>query len=305
MLCYTPASARRACPPRGGSPDSVITRRRFLQLGSIGFAGTVGVARTGLAEAADLPGLSHPTLVLPHLPHDLDGLVVAQVSDVHAGPYMGIAKMRRIRDLVMAVDPDLIVFTGDQVDRRDTDADLFAAGFRGIAAPLGVYGILGNHDHYIDPRRSEWALQAAGVTPLVNRGVVVNRGGSRLALVGVEDLTARPGRSADFAVLRRFPDAFRVCLTHQPQSWNEALAHGAHLTLSGHTHGGQIALPTRNVNVARLHTRFIAGPYRREDALLYVSRGIGVGAVPLRLGAPPEIDVLTLRRGSDAQAVAA
>ncbi len=250
------------------------------------------MARIGLAEAADLPGLRHSTLRLPDLPHEWDGLVVAQISDVHAGPYMSPSRMRRVRDLVMTAAPDLVVFTGDQVDRRDSDASLFAAGFAGISAPLGVYGVLGNHDYYIDPRRARWALEHAGITPLVNRGVELERHGSRLALVGVNDLSG----GADFSVLGQHPGAFRVCLSHQPQTWTEALAHGAHLTLSGHTHGGQIALPSRNLNVARLQTRYIAGPYRREDALLYVSRGIGVGAVPLRVGAPPEVDILTLRR---------
>jgi len=70
---------------------------------------------------------------------------------------------------------------------------------------------------------------------------------------------------------------------------------GAHLTLAGHTHGGQIALTGRNLNVARFSTRYIAGPYRRDEAFLYVSRGVGVGALPVRVGAPPEIDLLTLR----------
>ncbi len=278
----------------------MITRRRFLQIGSAGLAGSLGVARMGFAEAAGLPGLRHTTLMLPHLPLQWDGLVIAQVSDVHAGPYMPSPRMCRVRDLVMAADPDLIVFTGDQVDRRDGDAPLFAAGFRGIAAPLGVYGILGNHDHYIDPRRSRAGLERAGITPLVNRGVELERHGSRLAVIGVDDLAGAP----DFAVLRHHPGSFRICLSHQPQTWAEALTYGAHLTLSGHTHGGQIALPTRNLNVARLHTRYIAGPYRREDALLYVSRGIGVGAVPVRVGAPPEVDILTLRRADVAAAAA-
>jgi hypothetical protein len=74
------------------------------------------------------------------------------------------------------------------------------------------------------------------------------------------------------------------------------LEEGAHVTLAGHTHGGQIALTKRNLNVARFQGRYIAGTYRRDDAVLYVSRGIGVGAVPLRLGAPPEVDLLILRR---------
>ena len=137
-----------------------------------------------------------------------------------------------------------------------------------------------------------------------NRTAIIERDGARLALVGLDDLLS-PAAGPDFALLRHPRNAFRVCLCHQPQGWDAARAAGAHLTLSGHTHGGQIALPTRNVNPARLQTRYIAGPYHADDASLYVSRGIGVGAVPVRVGAPPEIDVITLRSTAASVGVAA
>jgi hypothetical protein len=262
-------------------------------------ASTLGVTSYGVAAAFDLPGLRRRSLHLPTLPVAWDGLRLLQISDVHAGPYMGVDRMLRIRDLAQQLEPDLIVFTGDQMDRRESDAELFVRGFEGLGAPMGVWGILGNHDHFIDPRLSEQALQSAGIRPLINEGVTLERSGSSLALIGLEDLTASSGRTADFAVLGQFPTSFRVCLCHQPQGWQQAVAAGAHLTLAGHTHGGQIALTRRNLNVARIGTRYIAGPYRRDDAFLYVSRGVGVGAVPVRVGAPPEIDLLTLRRGVD------
>jgi len=243
--------------------------------------------------------------VLPDLPAPWDGLRVLQISDVHAGPYMGVDRMRRIRALALSTHADLVVFTGDQVDRRLRDAALFADGFSGMSAPLGVYGILGNHDHYIDPRFSEDALREAGITPLVNESVELDRNGTSLAIVGLDDLQATGDRSPRFGELRRHPGAFRICLCHQPQGWHRALAAGAHLTLSGHTHGGQIAFNTRALNVARLHTRYIAGPYRRDDGFLYVSRGIGVGALPLRVGAPPELDLITLHRAGTAKRAAA
>ncbi len=202
-------------------------------------------------------------------------------------------------------NPDLVVFTGDQMDRRPSDAERFVLGFSGIAAPLGVYGILGNHDHYFDPRLSEQALIEAGITPLINQSTLLRRGGSELALIGLEDLAAGPGRAPDFSVLGRHPAAFRVCLSHQPRTFHDTAAAGAHLTLAGHTHGGQIALTKQNLNVARFQGRYIAGAYRRKGSMLYVSRGIGVGAVPLRLGAPPEVDLLVLRRKADAGILAA
>ena len=282
-----------------------ISRRRFLRLGSASAVSVFGFSELGFSEAQSVPRLRRVTLGLPTLPRAWDGLRILQVSDIHAGPFMPVARMRRIRDMILQIPADLVVFTGDQMDRRPSDAPAFVEGFSGVRAPLGVYGILGNHDHFIDPKRSTWALRAAGITPLINRTKIIERGGQRLALVGLEDLSAPYGRGPDFRLLAKYPNSFRICLCHQPRGWHDALASGAHLTLAGHTHGGQIALSSRVLNIARLQTRYIAGPYRRDDAFLYVSRGIGVGALPIRLGAPPEIDLLTLRSTAAAVRLAA
>jgi len=279
-----------------GGQLHMLTRRSFIRSVSLGAAGSTGFASYGFAGALDLPGLRHSTLELPRLPPEWDGLTIAQISDVHAGPYMPAERMARIAGMVNELEPDLVVFTGDQMDRRRSDAERFVLGFSGIAAPLGIFGILGNHDHYFDPRLSEQALVEAGITPLINQSRLLRRGSAELALIGLEDLSAGAGRAPDFALLDRHPEAFRVCLSHQPRTFHDAADAGAHLTLAGHTHGGQIALTKRNLNVARFQGRYIAGPYRRNGAMLYVSRGIGVGAVPLRLGAPPEVDILVLRR---------
>jgi predicted MPP superfamily phosphohydrolase len=248
--------------------------------------------------------LRRTTLRLDRLPREMDGLSILQIADVHAGPYMSVERMLRIRRMVSVLPVDLIVFTGDQIDRRQVDAGMFSEGFRGLSAPLGVYGILGNHDHHVDLTFAQSALSSAGITPLVNRSITIRRGDTAIALVGVDDLWS-PHGGPDFSLLGGHPGKFRICLCHQPQGWRDARAAGAHLTLSGHTHGGQIALPTRNLNVARLTTRYIAGPYRRDESTLYVSRGIGVGAVPIRVGSPPELDVITLRAGAKAIKVAA
>ena len=104
-----------------------------------------------------------------------------------------------------------------------------SAGSPGSSAPLGVYGILGNHDHYFDPRISEQALAEAGITPLVNDSRLLRRGDAGLAVIGLEDLNAGPGRAPDFSLLGRFPDAFRLVLSHQPRTWHDAVSGGAHL----------------------------------------------------------------------------
>jgi len=283
----------------------LLTRRRFLKSASLTAASTLGFAGYGFSNALDLPGVRRHRLDLPNLPTEWEGLSILQISDVHAGPYMDADRMMRMRDMAGRLNPDIIVFTGDQMDRRDSDADIFVQGFSGISAPMGVWGILGNHDHFINPRRSEWALEAAGIQPLVNSAVTFERSGASLALIGIEDLQAREGRAPDFSLIEKYPTSFRICLCHQPQGWHQAAAAGAHLTISGHTHGGQIALTGRTLNVARFSTRYIAGPYRRDEAFLYVSRGVGVGAVPVRVGAPPEIDLLTLRCTAASKSVAA
>jgi hypothetical protein len=235
--------------------------------------------------------------VHPLLPGAFDGLRIAQVADVHAGMFMPPERLARARSLVEELSPDLVVFTGDQLDRRQVDADLFVHGFAGIDAPLGVFGILGNHDHIAGPRLALTAMEAVGVTALVNQSAVLERGASRILLVGVDDLDAAPGWGPDFAAAHEGEAEFRILLCHQPNGWRAGRAAGANITLAGHTHGGQIAVPSRGLNLARLSTSYIAGPYQKAGQLLYVSRGIGVGAVPLRFGVPPEVDLITLRRG--------
>lgn len=247
---------------------------------------------------SELPLVRIVTLRHPALPPPFEGLRLVQVSDVHAGTFMPPARLARVREMVEALRPDLVIFTGDQLDRRDVDADLFVHGFAGLDAPLGLYGVLGNHDHMAGAQLAIEALTAVGILPLVNRAALLEREGARLLLAGVDDLDAGPGWGPDFGVLRRTPADFRLLLCHQPNGWRRGRQHGADITLSGHTHGGQITHPAGRLNLARLTTPFVVGPYLREDAILYVSRGVGVsGLLPVRYGSPPEIDLITLRRG--------
>lgn len=274
---------------------SYFTYRRPLRL-ALPALGHAWLDRVQWSDFVELPAIRRVSLFHPELPPAFDGLRIAQISDLHAGVFMPPTRITRVRTLVEGMSPDLVVLTGDQLDRRELDADHFVQGIAGLDAPLGVFGILGNHDHIAGPELAVQAMEAVGIVPLVNRAAILQRGSARLELVGVDDLEPSRGWGADFRILEGLP-GFRLLLCHQPSGWRAARRHGAHITLAGHTHGGQITVPTRGLNVARLGTRYVAGPYRRQGKLLYVSRGVGVGAVPIRLGALPEVDLITLWRG--------
>jgi predicted MPP superfamily phosphohydrolase len=166
--------------------------------------------------------------------------------------------------------------------------------------------VLGNHDYFDDPRPIWRDLEASGIRCVENASALVRRNGSTLAVMGLQDPMARNGRFRRMVfgpgprpaeATRDVPvDAFRLCLNHRPSEWEEALAAGARLTLSGHTHGGQIN-PIPGVSSAHLIGPRTQGFYRQGEDVLYVSRGLGVVGLPLRIAAPPEIAIFTLRRG--------
>src|SRR5664280_868574 len=196
-----------------------LTRRSMLKNGTMAFVGGSLLARSGWLEATELPMVRRVTLTHPMLPKAFDGLRIAQVSDLHAGPFMPPERLARVRSLVEGLAPDVGVFTGDQLDRRQVDADLFVQGFAGIDAPLGTFGILGNHDHLAGPRVALAALEAVGITPLVNETATLQRNGETIVLAGVDDLDAIPGWGPNFAVVEGGDATFCLLLCHQPGGW--------------------------------------------------------------------------------------
>jgi len=289
-----------AAPPDTG-------RRAFLRtaaLASTGAALAVGVV--GARQAYGDPEITRRTVAFPDLPPGLDGLRIAHLSDLHAGPLVGAATLRRWRDLTERERPELLLLTGDLVDSRPEELAPLLEAFEGFVPPLGRFAVLGNHDFFDDPRPIWRDLEAAGIRCLENAAALVQRGGSTLAVLGLQDPMARNGqfrrrvygpgpRPAEAA--RDLPaGAFRICMNHRPSEWEQALAAGARLTLSGHTHGGQIN-PIPGWSSANLIGPRTAGLYREGEDLLYVNRGLGVVGLPLRIAAAPEIAILTLVKG--------
>ncbi len=228
------------------------------------------------------------------LPSVFSGFRLVQLSDLHLGGFVSEARLRRIARHAARLHGDAVVVTGDIVDRDAQHARRAGEILASIPAPLGVFACLGNHDHYAGAGRVAEDLRAAGVRLLVNQGVALERGGEKIWLCGIDDITF--GGQDLRAALEGRPDGVpAVLLAHNPNFFPAAARAGVALTLSGHTHGGQFGIfwLHRALSLARLITRYVAGLYQIGESYLYVSRGAGL-VMPMRLGARPEVTELVL-----------
>src|SRR5438552_5954802 len=245
--------------------------------------------------------LTRRPLEFPTLPLGLDGLTLLHLSDLHAGIHLGEDRMQEIVRRVNALQPDLIVQTGDMIDISPSYIPAYVRAFRELRAPLGVVTVLGNHDRYTGEREVIRGCREAGQVFVQNECHLVERGGATLALLGIDDphnWSADDPQPADVAAaLRAAPtEAFKILLAHRPGAWDTAVPRGIPLTLAGHIHGGQLYIPGIGWSPGRLITKYVMGHFQRGNSQLYVSRGIGVVGVPIRVFAPPEIELFTLRR---------
>jgi len=280
---------------------AAITRRAFLQKATLGF-GAVALISTarGLWMARGTPRHERVIIHLPNLPEAFDGVRIVQLSDFHSGPYMSREQMLAIRRQIEELKPDLYFLTGDFVDAFAEQMPPFVEAFANLRAPLGAFTVLGNHDYFADIKTVEAGLAAAQLPLLRNTNHVLEYRGNRLAIIGVDDLWARrrEGRGPDVAAaVKNLPEnIFKICLSHQPNYWPEIKKHDIALTFCGHTHGGQFGIAGTQISLARLASPYVAGLYKEDGMQLYVNRGLGVFGVPIRIGMPPEITEVTLRR---------
>jgi len=236
----------------------------------------------------------------------LDGLRIAFLTDLHAGSFMDASDLCRLMERVAAAAPHLVLFGGDLINTRERELLLYRDALRLLRPELGVFAVPGNHDHFWGHDIGLWTafLREHGVQVLLNRGVRIEWRAASLWLCGVDDLT-EGAPDLRKALDGRRQDEPALLLSHHPDFFFEAAAAGVDLTLSGHTHGGQIRIG----NWAPIHhSRFgyERGWFAEGDSRLYVSRGIGVTVLPLRIGAPPEIPVFTFAvRPANARAEAA
>jgi len=233
---------------------------------------------------------------LPGLDPRLAGLRIAHLSDLHVGTMTPRSWGMSWAAAANRRAPDLAVVTGDMVtsgtDFHEDVADVVGA----LRARYGVFASMGNHDYFGEGEPLITLLRDRGVRVLRNDGVLIERDGAKLWLAAIDDTWTRRDDLAR-ALSDRPADATTVLLAHDPQRFDQAADAGAHLVLSGHTHGGQVAMPFfyRVINPARFGYRYTVGFYRRGPAVLYVHPGLGTTGPPMRLGVAPEVTILVLR----------
>ncbi|PYO38292.1 MAG: hypothetical protein DMD29_13770 [Gemmatimonadetes bacterium] len=285
-----------------GPPDHRISRRQFLARATYAYAGAgAALSAYGIWSAYRLPDVTRRTLWFADLPAGLDGLRILHLSDVHAGIHMRRHQMEALVAQANALRPDLILQTGDMIDIDPAYVPDYVAAFRDLQAPLGVVTCLGNHDHYTGVHEVVNGVREAGQVLVRDSTHIVERGGAALALVGIDDpedwrFDDPQEREIEVAAHHAPPEAFRILLAHRPGAFDGAAPRGIPLTLSGHIHGGQIYLPVIGWSAGRLITKYVMGHFVQGSSQLYVSRGIGVVGVPIRIFVPPEVALLELRR---------
>lgn len=271
--------------------------RRSGQLLGAGLTAAAGVAAWSLIEPARLK-LRRIDVPLEAWPEALDGLTVAVVSDLHTGaPHVNV---ERVVAKVNAARPDLIALVGDYADPsvpfgKPVAPEDVAEALGRLHAPLGTFAVLGNHDWYHYGEQVPRALRHAGIEVLENDAVALEHRGAVLWIAGLADMRER---NADPTVaLAMVPEnQALIALSHDPDMFPQLSAR-ADVTLAGHTHGGQIGLPLLRRAAAPTKHGYTGGEVRERGGYMYVSRGIGTTGLPIRLAAPPEIALLTLRRG--------
>jgi predicted MPP superfamily phosphohydrolase len=244
---------------------------------------------------------------IPSLPAAFEGFRIVQLSDLHIGPQRSRSFMRRVVRNVESLAPDMIAVTGDLIDDRSEDVAVYASELAKLSAPDGVFMIAGNHDVYAgwnDVHRELRRLVPGHV--LVNESHIIQRGQNKLAIVGTGDpagtqrgLDATVGPDVPRAMSRVSPDTVSIALAHNPALFKSLAHHGVALTLSGHTHWGQFAMPRRGWSLASRFQEYAMGAYQLRHSLLYINPGTGYWGIPFRVGALPEITVVTLRSASE------
>lgn len=296
---------------------TLLSRRQFVHGGVLAVSGiALAGCVKGITTRNDIE-ISNLSLGIDHLPASFNGMTITFASDLHSSPFMSLEDMREIVHMINDLHSDMILLPGDFVTSHWKEIEPMIAALSELKAPMGVFASTGNHEYYVGVDLVTNELEGIGIKVLRNENVKVKKGDDALYLLGVDDgdfdtITSYvEGRHAPHieAAYAGIPEnSATILLCHKPYHFEEYAATKVGLVLSGHTHGGQIVLGRFGKSVmalSSLASHFVEGLYRptkyQSNSQMYVSRGLGVVGVPLRLNCPPEITKITLRSNGDLQ----
>lgn len=309
---------RLFCVPFRTKKEKVIpSRRRFVSLIGMGVAAIpfAGMIYGMLLGRYNYRVVKH-TLYFDDLPEAFDGYRVVHISDIHSGSFDNAEKVQYGIDMINAQQGDVIFFTGDLVNNKAEEMRPWIAHFKQLHAKDGVYSVLGNHDYgdYVQwdsPDEKAKNLEALkqihqqlGFCLLNNESVFLSRGQQRIAVVGVENWGQGFVKKGNLkqALSQVDKKDFKILLSHDPTHWQYEVLKDPnfiHLTLSGHTHGMQFGIEIPGVikwSPAGWRYKYWGGVYKEKDRYINVNRGFGYLAFPGRVGMPPEITVIELKK---------
>lgn len=283
----------------GAAPYSSGRRRLIHAAGAAAVAAPFAAAAFGgIVERTEFH-VKEVDLPVPNLHPDFEGFRIGQLSDLHVSPWLSVRDAARTVDMLNERKPNLTVVTGDLITQPGDPLDGAIREIGRLRADAGVFGCLGNHERYAECEdyTTEQAAKA-GVNFLRREAHVIQWGNGALNIAGIDYQSRRDGAYLiDGETLVRSGMA-NLLLSHNPDVFPIAVRKGFDAVLSGHTHGGQVTVEYLNqtLNIARFATPYVAGLYRIDGRSCYVTAGIGTIALPVRIGAPPEITVVRLTR---------
>lgn len=275
-------------------PSRRLVLARGLALGAgVAAASTVGY---GIKTAFDKPRIEHVPITLNKLDPALDGYRIGLVSDIHLGPFVRRARAESIVAHLNRLDVGTVSIVGDLVDGDVDELGRYAEPLGELEARDGTYFVTGNHEYYSGVDQWLEFLPSIGVKVLQNQRITIQHGNASFDLAGVNDMAAEEVdyQGPDIPGTLKGRDTSRpvVLMSHQPVTFDDAVANNVDLQLSGHTHGGQL-WPFHYL--VRAQQGIVSGYKRTENSQLYVTRGVGFWGPPMRVGSAPEITVIELR----------
>ncbi len=278
------------------NPNFDESRRKFLKTAFFGISTYAFAGSTIGTFARNDYKIERIKIKIENLPDELKGLTIGLVSDIHSGIFMTEEEMREYALALESLKPDLILLPGDFITSDPEEIYPFVNAFGNLKAKYGVFATLGNHEFFSrQPKMIAKLLEENGIRVLRNESEKIEINGEKIFIIGIDDL--RYGADLDRAIKNVEKNKLKILLSHKPYAFEKFAHNQIELTVSGHTHGGQIVfakIDDTYIAPASLVSKFVAGHYKLGNSHLYVTRGVGVVGLPIRFNCPPEITHITL-----------